>query len=517
MAAVPDALDEHALRRLLDAGRTLVGELDLDTVLDRLLGDAADLTGAQYAALGVLDRRRERLERFRTRGADEEVHRAIGAPPTGRGLLGALIADPRPLRVASLRDDPRSYGFPPGHPQMKSFLGVPLLVRGEAWGNLYLTDRAGGEPFTQADEDAVVVLAAWAGVAIANARAYQDSERRRAELAASTAIALAVSSGRDAQQVLELIVTRGRDLVGARGVAILLREDGALRPVARAGELPAAVLGAPIRGGPSDVRATLGLSADEGLLVPLVHDGRSVGLLVAAGLRPGEEDEQLLCTFAAHAATAVANARKVEARRLGDALRAAEAERSRWARELHDEPLQGLGALRLLLVGARRSRDPQRLAAAVDAGIERLESEIDALRRLVRELRPAALDELGLGPALEGLAERTDLRVDMDVRLGDRRLPADAEVAAYRIVQEALNNALRHAGATAVAISVYEEDGTIHVEVCDDGRGFDLDAPAAGFGLGSMRERVELLGGELEIESSTAGTRLTAILPEVSR
>jgi two-component system, NarL family, sensor histidine kinase DevS len=146
-----------------------------------------------------------------------------------------------------------------------------------------------------------------------------------------------------------------------------------------------------------------------------------------------------------------------------------------------------------------------------------LESEIDALRRLVRELRPAALDELGLGPALEGLAERTDLRVDMDVRLGDRRLPADAEVAAYRIVQEALNNALRHAGATAVAISVYEEDGTIHVEVCDDGRGFDLDAPAAGFGLGSMRERVELLGGELEIESSTAGTRLTAILPEVSR
>jgi signal transduction histidine kinase len=400
---------------------------------------------------------------------------------------------------------------------METFLGVPILVGGEAWGNLYLTDKSGGEAFTRADEDAVVALAAWAAVAIGNARAYQDSERRRAELAASTAIALAVSSGRELDQVLELIVTRGRDLVGARGVAILLREDGALRPVARAGELPATGLGAPVRGGPEDVRATLGVSPAEGLLVPLVHDGRSVGLLVATGPRPGGDDERLLSTFAAHAATAVANARKVEARRLRDALRAAEAERARWARELHDEPLQGLGALRLLLAGARRTRDPERLAAAVDAAIERLEGEIDGLRGLVRELRPAALDELGLGPALEGLAERAGVPVGVDVRLGELRLLPELETAAYRIAQEALNNALRHAAASAVAISVHEEDGTVRVEVSDDGRGFDPDAPAAGFGLRGMRERVELVGGELEVESSAAGTRITATLPELSR
>jgi signal transduction histidine kinase len=153
----------------------------------------------------------------------------------------------------------------------------------------------------------------------------------------------------------------------------------------------------------------------------------------------------------------------------------------------------------------------------VDAAIERLEGEIDALRGLVRELRPAALDELGLGAALEGLAERAGVPVDVDVQLGERRLPAEVEVAAYRIAQEALNNALRHAAATAVAISVREDDGRVRVEVRDDGRGFDADAPAAGFGLPGMRERVELLGGELEVESSAAGTRVGAMLPGLSR
>ena len=175
----PDALDERTLRRLLDAGRALVGDLDRDTVLERLLETAAEVTGARYAALGILDASREGLERFVTRGAGEDVRAAIGAPPRGRGVLGALITDPRPLRLDSVRDDPRSFGFPPGHPPMETFLGVPILVGERAWGNLYLAEKAGREAFTQGDEDAVVVLAAWAGVAIANARLFSDSERRR--------------------------------------------------------------------------------------------------------------------------------------------------------------------------------------------------------------------------------------------------------------------------------------------------------------------------------------------------
>jgi signal transduction histidine kinase len=443
---MPDTLDERALRALLDAGRGLVGELELDAVLDRLLGAAAELTGARNATLDVRDA---------------------------------------------------------GHPSEKPVLCVPIHIRGEVWGNLYLADKPGGEPFSQADGDAMAVLAGWAAVAIANALTFQDSERRRAELEASAAITVAVGAGSDPQHVLELIVGRGRDLVGADGVAILLRGASGLRVAAEAGAVPALVRAAP--------------ALSECLLVPLIYQGRSLGLLAAFGRRTGGDGEQLLRAFAASAATAVVQARSVEERRLHVALEAAEAERARWARELHDEPLQGLGALRLLLVGARRTGDPERVAAAVDGAIERLEGEIDALRGLVRELRPAALDELGLGPALEGLAERAGMPVEVEVRLGERRLPADLEIAAYRIAQEALNNALRHAAANAVAISVHEEDGTVRVEVSDDGRGFDPDAPAVGFGLRGMRERVELVGGELEVESSAAGTRITATLPELSR
>ena len=196
-------------------------------------------------------------------------------------------------------------------------------------------------------------------------------------------------------------------------------------------------------------------------------------------------------------------------------MAAAEAERGRWARELHDETLQGLGALRLLLVAARRG-DDARLRAGVDGAIEHVEREIEALRGLVRELRPAALDELGLAPAIEGLAERVGrhagLEIHSEVRLSGRPAP-DVETALYRIVQEALNNAVRHAEAAEVHVFVRAEPGALRVEVDDDGRGFDPDAPTNGFGLAGMRERVALLGGELAVESSPAGTHVAAVLP----
>jgi signal transduction histidine kinase len=511
----PDALDERALRRLLDAGRALVGHLELDAVLERLLETAAEVTGARYAALGILDASREGLERFLTYGVTKDVRAAIGAPPRGRGVLGALITDPRPLRLDSVGDDPRASGFPPGHPPMETFLGVPVLVGEEAWGNLYLTDKAGGEPFTQADEDAVVMLAAWAGVAIANARLFADSERRRAELEATTAIALAVGGETELGEVLALIVSHARELLGARGAAILLRDESGLKVAAESGELPDAVHGARVRGDAARVRASLGLPAADGLLVPLSFRGRSLGMLAVAVSGAGARDERLLRSFAASAATAVANARSVEEQRLRAAMAAAEAERGRWARELHDETLQGLGALRLLLVAARRG-DDERLRAGVGHAIERLQGEIDALRGLVRELRPAALDELGLGPAIEGLAERAGrhdgVEVEIDVGLHGRP-PADVETAVYRIVQEALNNAVRHADARHVRVAVRTEPGALRADVTDDGGGFDPAAPTDGFGLAGMRERVALLGGELALESSPAGTHVAAVLP----
>src|SRR5688572_6633915 len=174
-------LDAARLHRLIDAGRSLVSHLDIDALLEQLIAIAADITGARYVALGILDQERRELERFLTHGIGAEGRRAIGDLPRGRGILGVLIEDPRPLRLASVGDDARSYGFPPGHPPMETFLGAPVMIRGEAWGNLYLTEKQGGE-FTEADEEAVVILAQWAGIAIENARLFQASEGRRDEL-----------------------------------------------------------------------------------------------------------------------------------------------------------------------------------------------------------------------------------------------------------------------------------------------------------------------------------------------
>lgn len=173
---------EDRLRRLLDVGETLVSELDPDLVLERILQEAQRLTGARYAALGVLDEERRELDRFVTAGIDRTTHHNIGELPRGRGVLGVLIADPRPLRLTNVGAHPESYGFPPAHPMMRSFLGVPIVIRGQGWGNLYLTEKEGGGEFTANDEEALSALAGLVGVAVENARRYTRSEHRRDEL-----------------------------------------------------------------------------------------------------------------------------------------------------------------------------------------------------------------------------------------------------------------------------------------------------------------------------------------------
>src|ERR1700742_2686828 len=174
-------MDDRSLRTLIELGRSVLEESELEPVLARVLEAARELTGAAYAALGVLDERRYRLERFLTTGIDDETRRALGDPPQGHGVLGELIREPKPLRLPDVGAHPRSYGFPIGHPRMTTFLGVPILIRGEAWGNLYLTDKHGG-PFDEADEETAVALAAWAAIAGETARLNRQMERRRAEL-----------------------------------------------------------------------------------------------------------------------------------------------------------------------------------------------------------------------------------------------------------------------------------------------------------------------------------------------
>ena len=551
------ALDELRLRRLIDAGRGLIAELDVDAVLHRLLGVAREVTGARYAAVGVLDDRRQEVERFVTAGIDAETHRAIGDPPRGRGILGLLIEDPRPLRLEHIGDHPQSYGFPAAHPEMETFLGVPVVVRDEAWGNLYLTEKEGGRPFTDADEEAVVILADWAAIAIDNARLYSAVEQRRDHLEranrgldTTVAIAQALGGETDLHRILELIVKRARALVTARTLVIMLAQGEELVVAAGAGELQGAVHGQrmPIEGtvtgrvlrsrraerienAQTQLTASLellGFEASSALLVPLTFRGRAVGVLAAYD-RLGEvgefdrEHERLLSAFAASAATAVATGRQVEEDRLSQRIEASEQERRRWARELHDETLQALAGLRVGLSSALRG-DEDDLRAAVELAVQSVTEEIANLRTLIVELRPAALDEYGPAAAIETLAERTASRegiaveahVDLAFERGEEpeRHAPELESTAYRLVQEALTNAVRHAGATRIQIDVVEHDGHVDVAVRDDGSGFDPETTnRGGFGLTGMRERVELAGGELDIDSGPSGTTVKARLP----
>lgn len=555
-AEIGGSLDERTLRRLIAVGRTLVSQLDLEAVLSEVLEVARELTGARYAALGILDDERQGIENFLTAGIDDPTREAIGDLPRGRGVLGLLIEEPKPLRLNNVGAHPRSFGFPPGHPEMKTFLGVPIVVRDEVYGNLYLTEKGSG-PFEEADEEAALVLAEWAAIAIQNARLYSSSEERRRQLEravgrleATAEIARAVGGETNLDRVLETIVKRARALVEARSVVILLEDEQELEVVATAGEFERDVRGDRLTIGwttwggvlrglrperVADMQARLGISprdlglqAKAALLVPLNFRGRALGVIAAfdrlalGGPEFDDEDERLLDAFAASAATAVSTAKSVAEDRLRHSIDASERERARWARELHDDTLQALGAMRVVLSSAARTASPEVLRETVDLAVDQLGEGITALRGLIAELRPAALDELGLVPAIEGLIEQQaaagELEIDAELEIGTAedsdRLDPELESALYRVVQEALTNVVKHSGAEQVRLVLRETNERIDVRVRDDGSGFDVSTPTDGFGLLGIRERIELAGGELEVTSRPGeGTELRAWVP----
>jgi signal transduction histidine kinase len=333
-------------------------------------------------------------------------------------------------------------------------------------------------------------------------------------LEAFAEIARSVGGETDVQRVLSLILEHGRGVVDAHELVIYLRDseqmrDPRLARVVEAGR-PASFS--------ADTEPSLWLDAKAAVVVPLAFRGEMLGVLVAVDRvsdGPGfaADDEELIVAVAASAATALATAQSVAKERLRDSIDAAEQARGRWARELHDETLQGLVGLRMLLSSARRSGSSDELGEAID----HTKREIQNLRALIAELRPAALDELGLGPAIETLASRSGTAAGLDVStrvaLGENgRLAPETESTIYRLVQEALTNAAKHAGAERVRVTVARSNGTVEVLVEDDGRGFDPGEQTSGLGLVGMRERVELTGGRLEI-SSQPGTRVSARLP----
>jgi signal transduction histidine kinase len=548
----------------LELARAILGDLDLEVVLGHVVESARALTSANYAALGVLDDSRRELERFITAGIDEASREQIGELPRGRGVLGELIENPAPLRLSDVGAHPHSYGFPAAHPPMRTFLGVPVIVDGQPFGNLYLTEKADGSEFSEEDEQAVLLLAEFAGVAIDHARRYTNVETHRAELRrtvealdATVQIARAVGGETDLDVILGLVAKRGRALVSARAVVIERERDGELVVMAGAGGLPDGLVGQRLDGRdsvavtalrtlrtlrleeePNRARferhglGRLGVRASAGLVVPLMFRGRGHGVLIALDrLRDGpaftHDDIWLLEAFAASAAIAIATAQSADDERRRQSLAAAEQERRHWARELHDETLQNLSALRLGLAAQLKRPTTDTMIETIKEAVAGLDGEIANLRSLLTDLRPSALDDLGSQAAIHDLAERArshglevDLTVDLAYEQGraPERHTAELETAMYRIAQEALNNARIHGGARRTGIEIEETGTTVRVTVRDDGRGFDPSAHTDGFGLKGMRERAELLQGTLEVTSSPGeGTTVRAVLPSRRR
>jgi len=548
MRFMPAREETNRLRALVETGIAINAELSLDAVLERIVEAAAHVTGARYAALGVIDPAGTALERFIAHGIDTDTHAAIGDLPRGRGILGILIRDARPLRLHDIGEDSRSVGFPPNHPPMHTFLGVPILLRGVAYGNLYLTEKEDGEDFSDDDEEVVTLLAAQAAVAVENARLYESATEWSRQLESLNEIGAALVSELELSRLLDLVARRLRELIGARLVTIALPAGDELRIEAADGEGAESFVamsfprydsktGRVLERGHSErvdslledpevhQDAARHMGATTGLYVPLVLRDAAIGVLVAhdklgSDQRFDSADLRLAEQFASRAAVAVDLSRRVARDALRRVVEGQEVERRRLARELHDETGQ---ALTSILLGLRAVEE----AGSGDGVVRKSVSEVRELvvatlqdvRRLAVELRPKALDDFGLVPALERLvqtfSEATGISVDLEAGLGEDRLPAELETTLYRIIQEALTNVVKHAEAQSVSVLLVRREGSVTTVIEDDGRGFDPTSTREdGLGLLGMRERVALHDGRLQLEASPgAGTTLVVEMP----
>ncbi|MFE7031477.1 GAF domain-containing protein [Streptomyces sp. NPDC057621] len=519
------------LQGLLEAVLSVGRELDLAQVLRRIVESAIVLVDAEYGALGVIGQQRQ-LDQFVPVGIDEETWAQIGELPSGHGLLGELIRNPEPLRIAELSGHPASSGFPPHHPPMHTFLGVPISVRDTIFGNLYLTEKRGGGEFDPEDEAVLSTLAVAAGVAIENARLYEQVSLRERWLAAGAEITSELLSNVPQEQVLEVMLERAREITAADlGVVDLIVEGtGDLRGVLARGRqaethlgllLPreGTFAGAALTAGTlvtttdvrKDKRITYGPDRWDGLgpavAVPLgTNDGLRGVLMLARGAgRPpfNERETMSLLNFAGQAALVMELA---DRRRDAEQLSLLE-DRDRIARDLHDLAIQRLFATGMTLQSAQRFvQHPQaaeRLGRAVDdldTTIKIIRSTIFGLRahetaavglrvRVVRALEEAAA-VLGFTPSLrmEGL-------LDVDV-------PGEVAEDAVAVVGEALTNIARHAEATAVDVALVVRDGRLTLTVTDDGTGMPTGGDGRRSGLRNLAERARHRGGELLLTDS---------------
>jgi two-component system, NarL family, sensor histidine kinase DevS len=535
---------QERYERLLETGLTLAGELSLPAALQRIVELAAELTGAGYGALGVLGRDGVITE-FITTGISDRERAAIGHIPVGRGILGVLIDDARPLRLHDIAEDPRSVGFPPNHPPMRTFLGAPVAARGQVYGNLYLTEKQGSQDFDADDERALILLATQAGVAIENAYLYEETQDRARRLEAVRAITTAILAGTDSAEILALVVGHARELVGAdlatlavpagTGRLVVEAADGLLADQLLGRVFPAegSVTGEVLRTGKAValadasaddrtaqpiVRARLGPA----LFLPLAVRGHTLGSLTVANARGGpplrEAAAQLVETFAEQAAVALEYARlQRELHRL-----AVLEDRERIAKELHDGAIQALFAVGMNLQGSALLAGSDDLRARIENAVEELDRVIRDLRNYIFGLRPGILADRQLDQALQRLVEEFRQRTGVvAVAEIDAGVAAELTGRAGDVIQlarEALSNVSRHAKATTCRVSLYRTAAGAILEVDDDGRGFDpARTTAVGQGLRNLRERAALLGGRTEIHSAVGeGTRVSVTIPVTS-
>jgi len=522
--------------RLLEAVLAVGSDLELEQVLRRIVDAAVALVEAEYGALGVLGES-GRITRFIQVGVDEKTQRRIGPFPQGRGILGLLIEKPEPIRLANLADHPASTGFPPHHPPMRTFLGVPVRVRQEVFGNLYLTEKRGGAEFDADDEAALVALAAAAGVAIENARLYEEGRRRARWLTATAEITRSLLSGMPLDEVLGQVAERARDICGA-DLAVILRpgagdelvvtvavgENGE-RLLGRAVPVDGSLAGLAYRDGePSvspdvrrDTRAahTWAALVDAGpalcapLGAPLGGGDAGHGVLAlwrSTGAPPFRQSTvDMVGSFAAQTAVALELA---ERRRDAERLSVLE-DRDRIGRDLHDLIIQRLFATGMALEGATRLIDSTEAAGRVMRAVDDLDETIKDIRMTIFALqsREGATADRGLRArvlsVVEEAAEQLGFAPTLHMEgLLDTRVPELHAQHVLAVLREALSNVARHARASRAEVSLWV-NGDVVLRVRDDGVGI----PAGGrrSGLHNLAARAEELGGGMRVQSVDGG------------
>jgi signal transduction histidine kinase len=514
---------DERVGRLLDAVLAVTSDHDLETVLRRVVEAARSLVGARYAALGVLSDDGVGLSAFVHTGLDDATVARIGRLPEGRGILGVLIAHPEPLRLDDLKDHPASFGFPPHHPPMHAFLGTPILVRDEVFGNLYLTEKDGGGSFTEEDQELVGGLAAVAGAAIADARLIADLQRRERWRDAVLEVATTLLGHGGAARARDQVAEVACRLLAGDGAAVVVADRDGSRVVTSVGAAP------PV--GPVPVGAQVEEVLHHGTPVrtdrSLLFDGTAVwtaltdGDQIVAALGVGRADpltaadSDQLELFAAQASLALAHERATEDLRRLELIE----DRERIGRDLHDTVIQRLFATGLGLQSLARRVDDRpevasRLAQAVDdvdATVKEIRSTIFALQAPT-EVQSVRSDVLRVCDEIATLLNRPP-RVRFH---GPVDTAVDASLAEHLVpvVREALTNVAKHAQADDVEVDLVIEGATLELVVRDDGVGGVADRPG-GFGLGNLHDRASACGGHLEIliPATGRGTELRWRVP----